>query len=344
MKILITLEEVLKEGRPRKLYFTKDALNRLKKLGEVIINETGRPFAEEELINNLLGAEICISHWGCPKFTKNVLDNAPELKLIAHAAGSVADIVSDEVYKRGIKVISANEVMAEYVAEGTLTYMLASLRQIPTHAYQMKSGGGWERNIKEADTLYNKKIGFIGLGSVGRNLLKLLEPFNAKIKLYDPYVDLKKINKHNNVETDSLENVIKWADIISVHTSLTEETYHMIDKNLLRLIKNDALFINTARGAVVDEAALIVELKTKRFNAVLDVFEREPLPADSELRTLDNVILMPHMAASAAKAIMTHAIIDEIEEYIEGRPLKREIGFERFKLMTKSCEGMESAR
>ena len=338
MNILLTLEERLKEGSHRNLYFPKDAFDKIKRLGGLSINDLSRPFTENELAERLENVEICITHWGCPRFTDRVLNAAGRLKLIAHAAGSVADIVTDEVYKKGIKVCSVNDIMARYVAEGILAYILASLRKIPKHDGEIKSGVFWERDIMSSKTLYNAKIGFIGLGAVGKNLITLLEPFNVEIKLYDPYINNNIMARKYNVRLVGIDEVISWANIISIHTSLSKETYHMIDEKKLKMLRNGVLLVNAARGAVIDEAALEKELMKNRFYAVLDVFEREPLPAESRLRGIDNVILMPHMAASTAKSSMTYAIIDEIERYINGFPLEHEISFERYKLMTRNIE------
>ena len=126
-----------------------------------------------------------------------------------------------------------------------------------------------------------------------------------------------------------------WANIVSVHASLTKQTYHMIDADKLKLVKDGALFINTARGAVVDEEALADELSGGRFTAVLDVFEKEPLAQESRLRKLDNVILMPHVAGATAREQMTLGIVEEIERFIKQEPLMYKIPYGKFKLMTR---------
>ena len=248
MNILLTLEERLIEGSHRSLYFPKDALDKIKKLGKLSINDLSKPFTEDELTERLEDVEICISHWGCPRFSKKVLDAAGKLKLIAHAAGSVADIITGEVYKRGIKVCSANDIMAKYVAEGILAYILASLRKIPNHDGKLKSGILWERDLMNPKTLYKAKIGFIGLGAVGTNLIRLLDPFDVEIMLYDPYIDNNAIDRKGNVHLASIDKVISWADVISIHASLSKETYHMIGEEKIKMVKDGALLVNAARG------------------------------------------------------------------------------------------------
>jgi phosphoglycerate dehydrogenase-like enzyme len=175
----------------------------------------------------------------------------------------------------------------------------------------------------------------IGLGTIGRFLLDFLKPFDVRIKLYDPYLSPDSLREHPNVELSSLEEALLWGDIISIHASLTQETRGMIDADRLRMIKEGALFVNTARGAIVDELALSAALRQGRFRAVLDVYETEPLPPDSPLRNLENVILLPHVAGITAREEMAYAMLEEIERYSNGEPLQYEIPFEKFALMTK---------
>ena len=143
MNILVTLQK----GETWDVHFPQETIIALNKLGNVRFNDTGRGFTQEGLKKELKDIDICVTHWGCPQFTKDVLENAGRLKLIAHAAGSVAYMVTDHVYNRGIKVCSANSVMAKYVAEGVLAYILSGLRLIPQHDALMKDKELWDRRI-----------------------------------------------------------------------------------------------------------------------------------------------------------------------------------------------------
>ena len=331
MNILVTMEDSSK----RKVYFPEKAIEQLGELGNVRLNDKEEPYTQEELAKEIRDVDVCITHWDSPVFTEDVLKNAGRLVLIAHAAGSVADLVTDSVYSRNIRVCSANDIMAKYVAEGVLTYFLASLRMVTLHNNDMKIYKAWNRRIVESRSLYGEKIGLIGLGTVGMYLLDLLEPFDVKIRLYDPYLRKEVLAKHPEVKLCTLDEALKWGNIISVHASLTEETYRMINCDKLKLIKDNAVFVNTARSGIVEGKSLVDELKSGRISAVLDVFDNEPLEEDSPLRYMDNVILMPHMAGSPAREAMTFAIIEEVERYIKGIPLLHEILYGKFKLMTK---------
>jgi phosphoglycerate dehydrogenase-like enzyme len=325
----------LEKGETRDVYFPAQAIKVLTELGNVTFNEKDQPFSQAELASQISGKDVCITHWGCPPFTGEVLEKAERLKLIVHAAGSVADLVTEQVYSEGIKVCSANTIMAKYVAEGVLAYILAGLRLIPQQAFDMQYKKIWRKRLVESRTLLGAKVGLIGLGTIGRFLLELLKPFNVQIKLYDPYISPDSLREYPYVELSSLEELLPWGDILSIHASLTQETQGMINADRLGMIKEGALFVNTARGAIVDELALSNELRRGRFRAVLDVYETEPLPFDSPLRDLENVILLPHVAGITAREQMSYAMLEEIERFSRNEPLQYEIPFERFKLMTK---------
>jgi phosphoglycerate dehydrogenase-like enzyme len=331
MNILFTTEN----GRTKQIYFPDQAIRKLEKLGNITYNQTSLPFTQAQLADAIEKMEVCLTHWDCPLFSADVLERAHQLRLIVHAAGSVADLVTDQVYERGIIVCSANPIMAKYVAEGVLAYILAGLRWIPQHSFDLQHMKLWKKRINESESLYGARVGLIGLGTIGRFLIDLLEPFGVQIKIYDPYISADSLKHYPQLELASLEDVLVWGEVISIHASLTRETRGLLDEQKLGLIKDHALLVNTARGAIVNEQALIDELRKGRIRAVLDVYETEPLPIDSPLYDLENVILLPHIAGISAREQMSYAMIDEIERYSKGEPLQYEIPYEKFKLMTK---------
>ena len=332
MNILFTTEI----GSTRDIYFPEQALHALAQLGKVTFNPKNSPLEAAELADLISGIDVCLTHWGCPQFSDEVMERADRLKLIAHAAGSVGNLVTAQVYERGIAVCSANTIMAKEVAEGVLAYFLAGLRLIPQHDRGMKSGRMWERQVVESQGLAGKKIGLVGLGTVGRFLLDLLAPFGVQVKVYDPYITADVLPAYPWVEVCAdLDEVIGWGEVVSLHASLTPTTRGMIGRAQLQRIRDGALLVNTARGAVIDEGALVEALSPGRFNTVLDVYETEPLPLESPLRTMENVILMPHMAGITAREQMTFGMLDEIERFSKGEALKYEIPYRAFTLMTK---------
>lgn len=330
MNILVTLPESI-----RKTFIPEDVACKIEQMGNVIWNNKGSNYTEEELREKIKDIDVCITGWGVPKFTARVLENANRLKLVAHTAGTVANFVSDELYAKGVRVVSANKIFAESVAEAVIGYLLAALRDIPYYVNMMKSGG-WKAEDFYNRGLLDQTVGLVGFGEIPRYLVSMLKPFRVKIKAFDKFVDAEEMAKYG-VEKVDIEDIFAGCPIISIHLPATKETYHMIDRQLLKLIQDDAILVNTARGSVIDENALIEELKLKRFKAVLDVYEREPLPDDSPLRKMDNALLIPHMGGPTVdrRKYATLAVLDDIDNFINNRPLVHEITAERAARMTR---------
>lgn len=142
---------------------------------------------------------------------------------------------------------------------------------------------------------YRLTVGIVGASHVGKNLIRLLQPFGVVIKLYDPYIS-EFMASQLGVKKVSLEELMASSDVVTVHAPNIPQSYHMINKEMLALMKDSTLFVNTARAPIVDEDALIKELKSGRISAYLDVFGEEPLPKDNILYQLDNVMLSPHIS------------------------------------------------
>jgi phosphoglycerate dehydrogenase-like enzyme len=200
----------------------------------------------------------------------------------------------------------------------------------------MMKSGGWRSSDFYNRGLLDQTVGLVGFGEIPRYLVPMLKPFRVKVKAFDKFVDAQTMAEYG-VEKVEIEDIFATCPIISIHLPATEETYHMIDRRLLKLIQNDAVLVNTARGSVIDENALIEELKLNRFKVVLDVYEKEPLPDDSPLRKMDNAILIPHMGGPTVdrRKYATLAVLDDINNFINNRPLVHEITAERAARMTR---------
>ena len=329
MNVLVTVPE----GELREALFPRDRHERLESMGDVTWNPSSEQFAPAELRDRLQDVDVCVSGWGTSKFDERVLRDADELDLLAHVGGSVASVGSHDLYDRGIVVCNANDVMARFVAEAILGYALASLREIPRFDATLKASG-WKDGFADVGSLFDATVGFVGLGEVGRTLLELLVPFDADVLVYDPYFDAEELAGYDAASGADLRSVLESSDVVSIHAPKTEETLHMLDAERLAQLRDGTLLVNAARGAIVDEAALCDELERGRIDAVLDVFEAEPLPEDSDLRSLDDVILQPHVAAAPARVHLTDAILNELERFADGRPLERTVSRERFAGMT----------
>ncbi len=317
-----------------KRYFPDDLLERLFSLGELRLNDTGRTLTREETMACLADVDIVLTHWGSVQYDAEMLAHAPNLKIIAHCAGTVAHIASEEAYAKGIVTLSANPVMAKYVAEWVLGAMISGIRRFLLYDGMMRIGE-WRRSLDAADSLFDTEIGLVGLGTVGRELLTLLSPFGCTVRVFDPYLSADALAPWPFARMASFEEVMH-APIVSIHASQTPETYHMIDSRALSLMPDGGVLINSARGSLVDTEALIPELQSGRLFAVLDVFEEENRPQDARLLACrQNTLLQPHTAALPANAQMTRAIVEDLERYSRGESMRMCVGLEQYRRMTQ---------
>ncbi|WP_256443672.1 NAD(P)-dependent oxidoreductase [Acetivibrio sp. MSJd-27] len=195
---------------------------------------------------------------------------------------------------------------------------------------------GWAQTYRRKKGLWKKTIGLVGFGMIAQNLARMLQPFDVKLKIYSGYLSEKEAEKYN-ATVCSLEELFDTCDIISVHFGLNEKNYHLIDKTCLGRMKENALLVNTARGAVINEEDLVQELRKGKINAILDVYETEPLPMDSGLRGLPNAILVPHQGGPTTdvREMVTLALIEDIKRYAAGgRNLDHQISSEYASRMT----------
>ena len=349
MKALVTSDRasVLNKGHnnPEFQFFPEENIKKIEDLfDEVIWNETGRDFTEEEFLEKVRDVDAIFTCSSRNKIDKKVLDNAPKLKIVAYLMGSVAHLVTEDVYDAGVKVIGTNDgIFAESVAEAALLYILMSNRCVKNVLDTINNIGGedgWTaaRKIVYRRGLMNRTVGLVSFGAVAEHLARMLQPFHVKIKV----CDIKKISEEKmkmyNMQSASLEEIFSTCDIISLHTAWTKQTEGMITRELISIIRDNALLVNTARGMIVDEPALIAELKTGRFRAVLDVTINEPPEYEKGgLYDLPNVILMPHHGGPTADRypFIAEEMIDEVYGYLkEGKPLHNEITKDRLRTMT----------
>ncbi len=313
------------KGSVRDTFIDEKLISRINSLGEVRWNDSEQNLSEEQLAQALIDVDVCICGWGSAPFTEKVLQSANRLKLIAYTGASVAMIVSDALYERGVKICSGNEVFARSVAEGVVAYSLLALRRLP-HYMQVMKEKGWREDVFFNEGLLDQSVGLIGFGAIARHTVEMLKPFNVDIKVYSSHMTEQDAKKYG-VKLADIAEICSSCKVISVHSAATPKTYHLLSKDYLRLIPKGAVLVNTARGTVIDEDALIEELKDGRFQAVLDVFEEEPLPLNSGLRDLPNAFLIPHMGGPTLdqRLRVTESLLEDIVALYQDKPLKNEI-------------------
>lgn len=315
MKILVTSPT----GYVKDTFFTERSRNMLEELGEVEYNPYDRHFTPEELRDKLEGVDVLVTGWGTCALTEEVISKADKLKMVAHTGGTVATTATDAVYDRGIIVLSGNPVFAESVAESCICYAMAALRDIPKYDNLVKFGG-WRDADYYNEGIMDRTIGLVGFGMIAKFFAKMLQPFHCNIKIYSSYLTQEEAAKYNATVVP-LNEIFETCDIISVHSGSNPKTFHLVGEEQLKKIRDGALLINTARGAVIDEEAMIRELETLRFKAALDVFTKEPLDPDSKLRYLPNVLAIPHMGGPTIdrREYVVMALARDIKEFKEGK-------------------------
>jgi len=256
---------------------------------------------ENELVNLIKGHHGLIVR-SKPVVTRRVIEAADQLLVIARAGVGVDNIDVEAARERGIEVLNSPEATVTSVAELAVGLMLAVARKIAFSDRKMRAGE-WVKKYAEGIELSGKVLGVIGAGRIGSIVARICRfGFNMQVLYYDP-IRNPKLEEEAGAKYVTLEEVLKTADIVTIHVPLMPETKHLINEEKLKLMKKTAILINTSRGAVVDTNALVKALREGWIaGAGLDVYEEEPLPPGHPLTTLDNVVLTPHIGASTHEA------------------------------------------
>lgn len=292
------------------------------------IRTLDRPADGRALVDAAGDAEVLVTSWGQVPLDAAVLDAAPRLRLVAHAAASVKHMVTPETFRRGVRVTQAGVAMARPVAEVALALTLAMLHRVHRFDHALHAGETWE-NAQRAPLRHEMSgsvIGVVGASRTGRAYIAMARALGAVVLVHDPFVDSAEAERLG-VRAVDLEELLRTSRVVVLHAPSLPETRRMIGARQLALMPDGGALVNTARSWLVDEAALLAELRTGRLDAGIDVFDDEPLPVDSPFRALPNVMLTPHQAAGTieSRQAMGALVVDEIERYAAGEPLLHEV-------------------
>lgn len=317
--------------------FNAETDARLRNLAEVTFNDRDENWTSQYLAERIGPYDGLVTCWGSPRITDEVLDAAPNLKVIAHSAGSVKGIIKENVLERGIKVSSASIAMAPAVAEFSLILTFLGLRPIHEYDFGMRRadrrwdsqeefGVGWE--------IASSRIGVVGAGMVGRLYIAKTRALGADVGVYDPYLTGESASELGATKLD-LAELLESCPIVVIHAPTTPETHHMIGAAELALMPDNGYLINTARSWVVDQEALLAELRSGRIRAALDVFDEEPLPLDHPFRSLPNVLLTPHIAGATMQTRdrQGECAVRDLENAFANRRLAHEVTLERYAIL-----------
>ncbi|HEX3785393.1 MAG TPA: hydroxyacid dehydrogenase [Pseudonocardiaceae bacterium] len=311
------------------LLFPPDLARALHEVVEVDLDTTLTEFDSPAARARLATAEVLITCWGAPRLDADALAAAPLLHAVIHAAGTVKPLVSPPVFERGIVVGSAAAANALPVAEYTLAMILLAGKD----AFGISRRYRAERQAIDLITEYPKignygrTVGILGASLVGRAVLRLLAPFeDLRLLVHDPFLTAAGA-RALGAELVELDALFTRSDVLSIHVPALSETLGMVNSTLLALLPDGATVINTARGSVVDQEALVDELRNGRISAVLDVTEPEVIPAAAQLWELPNVVLTPHLAGSVGTELhrLGATAIDEVRRFVQDKPLRHRV-------------------
>ncbi|MCX5812613.1 MAG: D-glycerate dehydrogenase [Proteobacteria bacterium] len=292
---------------------------------DIVFHPGEEPPDEKEIIRNIRDKDaiLCLLS---DSINKNIIDAAPALKVISTMSAGFEHIDVSEATNKGIYIGYTPGVLTDATADLAFTLLLSVSRRIVeadrfVRALNWKIA--WSPELLLGQSVCGSTIGIVGLGRIGRGMAKRAQGFSMKV-IYNNTTRLSpEEEKELGIGYRSLDDLLRESDFVSLHIPLTKETYHIIDEKRLRLMKPDAILINTSRGSTIDEAALIRALKEKRIaGAGLDVFEKEPVGADNPLLKMDNVILLPHIGSANTKTRgnMSEIAANNLLAVLRGQP------------------------
>jgi len=301
--------------------FDPEALRLLTRLVAIDISAAWERW-DDARPSDLAEVDVLITSWGAPAIDADGLDAMPRLRAVVHAAGSVKGFLSDEVWRRGVVVTSEADANARPVAEYALAMILLAGKQVPLISRQHR-GEVRQLDIGErypALGNYRAIVGIVGASRVGRRVLELLAPFDHEVLVHDPYLTSEQATALGARKV-SLDELMTAARVVSVHAPLLPETENLIDSERLALMSDGATLVNTSRAAVVDQPALLRELRSGRLSAVLDVMSEEPPEVEDELRNMANLTLTPHLAGAFGNELLRlgAGAVAQVGALVDGR-------------------------
>lgn len=291
---------------------------RLRSVGEVCVFGS-RALSEEELVSRLGDAEVVLNIRSTSRFTRGVMRACPKLKAVSIYGVGYDNVDVGAAQEQGITVMNTPGYSAVAVAELAVSLMLAVARRVVSHDRSVRQGG-WARGY--GTQLHGKMLGVLGAGSIGGRMIEVGKALGMHVIAWTFHPSEER-SRELGVEFLSLDDLLQRSDVVSLHLLGSEEVEGMIGERELSLMKPTAFLVNTARGSIVDEVALVEALRSGKIGgAGLDVYETEPLPADHPLRDMENVVLSPHVGAMTPETTLRGLAmaVDNVMSYLDGHP------------------------
>jgi D-3-phosphoglycerate dehydrogenase len=297
------------------------------------------PATEEAVLEHLDGMEgLIVPFTPQPVITRAVLDRGKQLKLVGTTYGGTRQNVDDRyAVEKGLTVIHTGASRPRPMAEFTLGLILSSLMHIHSFHHAMCSGEAWPRSkYPRGRILQDRAVGIVGLGLIGEGILELLRPFTNKLFVYSRHLS-DADSRQKGVERLALDDLFSRCEIVVLAGGYTPETHHLIRRQHFDRMPAGGLFVNIARGKMVHEQEMIEALQSRDIYLALDVFEEEPLAAESPLRSNDRVLLVPHRGNNAIEFEQRwQCLADEIERFYTGQCPQSALTLERLSVMSES--------
>lgn len=291
--------------------------------------------SEAEYINLLHQYEIIIGAWGSRMLPENY--QATPNQYYCCLTGNFDKKLLPIHAERGLKLSNWGDAISHTIAESALMMILGCLRRSGLVQEKLHIKKEWKLNdIPVAESLFNRKIGFLGFGLIAQELAKLLKPFQTELFAYDPYLPQEVLDAYQVQRVKGVAELFKSVHIVSNHSAKTPETNDIVNAEVLALLPDTGVFVNTARGNSVDEDALATEHEKGRLFSALDVYKQEPLPENHRLRGQPRCLLFPHQAGPTLDQYwrMGQHALKNIKNYVEGKPLIMEISAQKLLIMT----------
>lgn len=292
--------------------------------GKVVLRILTEHIADRDILAAALAdAEIVVAMRERTPFDADLLARLPKLKLLVTTGMVNASIDMKAAAAQGVTVCGAPGSAGGSTGDLTFGLILSLMRHIPREAKNLRHGGPWQ--ITVGRELHGKHLCVLGLGNLGKRVARIGKAFGMQVSAWSQNLTRERCEQEDVGFADSLDSLIATADIFSVHLLLSERSRGLIGARELGFMKPDAILINTSRGPIIDEAALIDALRSRRIAAAgLDVYDREPLPADHPFRTLDNVLATPHLGYVTQEAYRGYFrnAVEDIGAFLDGRPIR----------------------
>ena len=308
---------VVSDGMDKEVFANLQAISEFEVHNEAKISQEKL----QEMLPNIAGLVIR----SATKVTADLLEKAPNLKLVIRAGEGTDNIDKVSCGQKGVKVANTPGANNNSAAEHAVALMMTLLRKTAWAHAKMKDGG-WDKNLFTGVELANKKVGIVGFGRIGQIVAKRIGGFEPEVLFYDPFIEESELPYAKKAK--DLEEIFSTCDVVTIHTPLLDATRGMVNEKLLNMMPKHAILVDAARGGIVDEDALLNLLKENKIRgAAFDVFATEPLPADSPLRTLNNLIMTPHLGASTEEAQLRvgQMAVNQLKEFFLNDNLLNEV-------------------